>query len=283
MNGIPYMGSKRRLASAIINKIISENPNSTCFVDMFGGGGSVAYAAHDSGHFHTVHYNEINTAVVELMRKIQSGVTDEFYRWVSRDEFHALKGGDCWVAGLVQTCWSFGNNVKKGYLYSKAREPIQRERHFRIAELAPSLGWRAARLKVVSDIKSGGNDALPRVEHIERIERVDIQRLENINRVQRLEGARDIVITNQSYEDVVIDPSTTVVYCDIPYQGTEGYVCGGFDHDAFFAWARAQPYRVYVSSYHVPGMECVAEMNHRNTLSSTNNSKRVVERLFRNH
>jgi len=37
--GMPYLGSKRRLAPKIIDFIIKENTNVKYFVDLFGGGG----------------------------------------------------------------------------------------------------------------------------------------------------------------------------------------------------------------------------------------------------
>jgi DNA adenine methylase len=45
------------------------------------------------------------------------------------------------------------------------------------------------------------------------------------------------------------------IYCDPPYQGTQGYSTGAFDHDRF--WARAQAWaalgvRVFVSEYACP-------------------------------
>ena len=39
--GIPYMGSKRKLASDILHFITSRHNNIDTFYDLFGGGGSV--------------------------------------------------------------------------------------------------------------------------------------------------------------------------------------------------------------------------------------------------
>ena len=44
-----------------------------------------------------VHYNELNTGVVELLRKIRDdGITDEFYQWIDRDTFEKHKDDDDW-------------------------------------------------------------------------------------------------------------------------------------------------------------------------------------------
>lgn len=76
-----------------------------------------------------VYYNDLNTSVCELIKKIQKdGVTKEFYNWASREDFNSLKGGNDWKAGLVKTCWSFGNS-QKAYMYGERVEPIKKQFH----------------------------------------------------------------------------------------------------------------------------------------------------------
>lgn len=41
--GIPYMGSKRKLAGDILHFITQRNPGMTDFYDLFGGGGAVSF------------------------------------------------------------------------------------------------------------------------------------------------------------------------------------------------------------------------------------------------
>ena len=43
--GIPYMGSKRKLAPEILKCITQRHPNLTDFYDLFGGGGSISFTA----------------------------------------------------------------------------------------------------------------------------------------------------------------------------------------------------------------------------------------------
>ena len=127
---IPYMGSKRKLAPAIIDHIIEHNPNAKYFFDLFGGGGAVSIEALKRKQFKRVVYNELNTAICELLKKIQKdGVTDEFFQWIDKETFFKLKDGNDWRAGLVQTCWSFGNN-QSAYLYGKHTEEIKQQAHF---------------------------------------------------------------------------------------------------------------------------------------------------------
>ena len=56
---------------------------------------------------------------------------------------------------------------------------------------------------------------------------------------------------------------------------------GNFDHDAFYKWAAAAPWPVYISEYAMPDdFECIASRDSLSTLSSINNSKRVTEKIF---
>ena len=110
---LPYMGSKRKLASRIVSIIRAENPHARYFYDLFGGGGAVSFEAARWGF--DVVYNEIDTGIVSLLEKIRDGgVTREFYQWVDRDTFHANKAGDTWFSGLCSTVWSFG---RRGVTY----------------------------------------------------------------------------------------------------------------------------------------------------------------------
>lgn len=82
---IPYMGSKRKLAEPIITYILAHNPTAKYIFDLFGGGGAISFEALKRKQFLEVHYNELNTGVVELLKKIQTdGVTPEFYNWIHK-------------------------------------------------------------------------------------------------------------------------------------------------------------------------------------------------------
>lgn len=116
------------------------------------------------------------------------------------------------------------------------------------------------------------------------LERFDIQNLERmvqLERIQNIQNIKNLQITNSSYEQVDILGKNPVIYCDIPYKGTEEYKEGGFDHEKFYKWVDDCDFPVYISEYDAPFKEC--EMfSHISTLSATNNKKKVVERLFWN-
>ena len=73
-----------------------------------------------------------------------------------------------------------------------------------------------------------------------------------------------------------------VVYCDIPYCGTEKYDAD-FDTAAFLDWAATRDFPVFVSEYEIPDarFKLVWEKQVRSTMSAANNSCTKVERLYR--
>lgn len=75
--GIPYMGSKRKLAKPIMDYILTKNPNCKYFYDLFGGGGAVSFEALKRKKLQEVHYNEFDTPIVELIKHIRdNGMPD---------------------------------------------------------------------------------------------------------------------------------------------------------------------------------------------------------------
>ena len=289
--GLPYMGSKRSIAKKIVNKIRRDNPKATHFYDLFGGGGAISFEA--LKWFEHVHYNELNTSIVALLEDIRAnGVTEKYYQWVSRECFQKNISGDDWFAGLLKTCWSFGNN-QKDYLFGKDIEETKRLAHMAIVDedegALESLGVKK------SVLHDGLFDNPTVYEKMRRFkkhvkERCDIQRLqqlqqlEHLQRLQRLQRLERLHITNKSYDEVAIETpvENTVIYLDPPYKGTKQYE-EKVSHDKIEDFIKNSPYRIYVSSYEWDGLECCMEIDHRSLLSATNNSKKVVEKLFTNN
>lgn len=258
------MGSKRKLAPKILDYIIEKNPECKYFYDLFGGGGSISFEALQRREIKKVTYNELNTGVVNLLKDIRdNGVRDEYYQWVSRETFLENKDEDDWFSGLVKTCWSFGNNAEKGYLYGKDSE-------YRKKELFNTLLLNYSN----NDLQFGRISSLKaeRVEHLERLQHLEsLQHLDFTN----------LFISNQSYQDVEISTpiNETIIYLDPPYQNTGTYQLD-IDHNELMEYIKQSPYKIYVSSYDF-NLPCVYEMKHRSILSATANNE-VVEKLFCN-
>ena len=114
--------------------------------------------------------------------------------------------------------------------------------------------------------------------------RFDLQHLEilqHLSQIMQLERIMQLEISNLSFENVKIIGENPIIYCDIPYKDTEKYKEDEFNHDKFYQWASEVDFPVYVSEYNSEFQE-VHAFKHNSSLSATNNSKQVIERIFWN-
>ena len=85
--------------------------------------------------------------------------------------------------------------------------------------------------------------------------------------------------SNLSYDEIRIKPNS-VIYCDIPYKGTNKYNNIDFDHERFYSWSKKQTELCFISSYEMPeDFIPIAEFPHRSILSPTK-KKPVLEKVF---
>ena len=303
--GLPYMGSKNRIAKELITEIIWNEPNAQIFIDLFAGGCAMSHAALLSGKFKKVIANDINEMPKLFKNAILGKYRDE-KRWISRDEFHKLKDTDMYV----KSCWSFGNDGKS-YMYGEHIEPYKKAYHYAkvfgdfslFNQFAPYIekelkdnNWR----KYIKDnqerikqdyinwfIANISKDKLQNLKHLRRLE--DIQSLQSLQRLQRLENLSDILeISQGSYQDFKLPKADEcVIYCDIPYKGTQTYKHDGekleFDYEAFYSWVRdksKQGYKIYISEYQMPSDFKEILAIDTKSLLSAKGQKAVKERLF---
>ena len=291
--GIPYMGSKRKLAPTILEKIIMRHNDCTDFYDLFGGGGSISFTAIRDYRFN-VHYNELNKHIYSLVEYLKNNkdLEPKFYEWVSREEFfnQINKTNDeaDWYSGFVMSCWSFGNS-QSSYLYGSDIENIKRLAHeFIVNRNLNSMRAIGIDIPNLINIKNIQDRRVLFCKEIEKeIKRFDLQNLESLKyieslqRLQNLQNLQNLQIYNKSYKDIKITGNNPVIYCDIPYKGTGEYKEGGFDHEAFYSWFANLDYPAYLSEYDAP-FEKIEMFKHRSSLSATNNKKQVYECIFWN-
>lgn len=299
--GIPYMGSKRKLASEILSKITQRHNGITDFYDLFGGGGSISFTAIRDYRFN-VHYNELNKHIYSLVQYLKDNkeLEPKFYEWVTREEFHKQinKTNDeaDWYSGFVMSCWSFGNS-QNSYLYGADIENIKRLESNIIIDKCEKSNLEFSDIYNISVNEElfNINSLLKRLELFVKFlrnndfEKKDIGRqVQNLERLRLLLNILDIKnlqnlqISNTSYENVLINPNgNPIIYCDIPYKGTGEYKEGGFNHDAFYDWFANLEHPAYLSEYDAP-FEKIEMFKHRSSLSATNNKKKVFESIFWN-
>ena len=291
--GIPYKGSKNKLAERLINLF----PKADNFYDLFCGGCAVAHAALLSHKYKTVHINDIEPKVVDLFIRALRGEFKNETRWISHEEFDRLKSSDYLVACL----FSFGNDFRS-YLCNKDIEPMKKAAHYAIlfGDFSYFREWnKEVSDKVESALKSISLSERQKrrltlcrivknickskiqiqIQNLERLERIQsLERLERLQNLERLESY--INSSSQDYSEIKIKPNS-VIYCDIPYEATETYFKQKFDYSRFYDWCCKQTEPLFISSYNIsdPRFKCVSEFEHRSTLDAKSNNK-VTERVY---
>ena len=122
---------------------------------------------------------------------------------------------------------------------------------------------------------------LQRLESLQSLE--SLERLQSLQSLERLQSLQSLEISFESYENVKI-PENSVIYADIPYQGTDCGSYEGFDHESSFNWAAGQKTPVFISSYKVEDerFTCVFECDKRSLNSGKGSGKLMKERIYAN-
>lgn len=286
--GIPYKGSKNKIAQ----KIIEQLPPAEHFYDLFAGGCAITHAALLSGKYKFVHANDI-VDIPQLFLDATQGKYKDEKRWISREDFARLKDSDPYV----RTCWSFGNNCKS-YLYSKEIEDYKKAYWYLIVYDDFSLYQKYStklsdeiykKTRKIKDTKQkriicrheienyfienhnaflSGHNQRTECKHIITTysEIVKFLQLERLERLQSLERLERLEVLRGSYKDVKIE-NNSVIYCDIPYKNTDDYLCD-FDHEEFYSWAEKQQ-NIYISEYSMPidRFSCIYSTKKRQNLN----------------
>lgn len=294
------MGSKRKIAKDVLDKCLELAPETKYFYDLFGGGGAISFEALQRDQIQEVFYNDFNPQIATLMQGLKDNATPKglYEKWISREEYKDRRYENSIEGAIIATCWSFGNNPKKGYLYSKALTPHKKLLHevvvnkskesllkfnkeFNINISESVLNIELAnnrRLRIGREIRQLAKSRLGELRHLESLNK--LQHLTSLNRLKEISIFP--TITNLSYEDVKINtPSNeTLIYLDPPYANTTKYtdiIC----HDELLKWIQKSKYKIIVSSYEFDGLKEVYSKDVKTPMSSTNNSKRQ-EKLFVN-
>ena len=265
--GIPYMGSKDKIADDILSVL----PGGKRFVDLFGGGFAMSHAALLSGKYEQVFYNEINPLLPKLIKDTLAGKYANERRWISREDFSRLKDVD----GYVRCIWSFGNQGDT-YLFGKDKEHIKKLGHDFVCfgkEIpgVPNIAetdMRVRRLYLQRYIKNNTG---------ERYELQQLEQLEQLERLQRLQRLQRLEINCGSYLDYKYQKGD-IVYCDPPYEDTAKYDNDGFNHKQFYDWVASREYPVYFSSYEISDnrFNVVWQTEKQSLLNNSKETKKVV-------
>ena len=318
--GLPYTGSKSRIAHWVIDNL----PSGRVLIDAFAGGCAITHRALLSQKWQTVIANDINGKYPQLFADAMHGQYRYEKRWISREDFERLKEKNAFVA----CCWSFGNNVRN-YMYSQAIEPYKRALHYAIVfdDFAPMQELMPEVAQAVHDALQGQNNlhdrritaqnvivktlkritddnyahpviqnnplyqtirhtskntpSLNGLESLERLERVQL-----LERLERLQSLERLQVTSLSYDEIDI-PDGAVVYCDPPYHACDKRLYDGtakaFDHNAFYDWcvSVSKTNPIFISEYSIEDDRFeVVAEKQKMTYMSWKKSFVVTERLY---
>ena len=290
--GLPYKGSKTKIADAIIEHL----PPAKVFYDLFAGGCAITHAAILSGKWDRIISNDIKPYPF-LFRDAALGKYRDDYRWVSRDDFFASDDP------FDKLIFSFGNDCRT-YIYAAGDvENWKRALHYAICygDYAPMKELTGTDLSPIDSCKTiygrrikayqllGGKHGWweGKGVHLENLERLQrLQSLERLERLQSLDGIRNldrIEVTQGNYWEVEIEDDA-VIYLDPPYANTNGYGAkrvSDFDSDRLYDWIEAQRVPVFISEYEMPGdrFDCIWELKTKSYINADTPTD-SVERLF---
>ena len=281
--GIPYMGSKDKIARSIISFL----PKAENLYDLFGGGFAITHCAMTFGKnkYNNFIYNEIKPGNAILIRdSIEGKYNYDVFKpeYITREEFHKRKSHDPYVAIL----WSFGNS-QTTYLFG---EHIEKQKESLHNAVVFGLFDEFAKTNLkLSKWPNGFDDIKKRRLYVRQRLKNDLKmnalnHLQNLERSQRLERLQqlNLQLNSKSYEEIEIK-NNSVIYCDIPYEGTAGYG-NSFDRKKFLDWAHNINHPVYISEYQVKDnrFELVYKIDKRSMLCATDKSTVKVEKLYWN-
>lgn len=187
--GLPYKGSKTKLAERIIDLM----PRAEHLYDLFAGGCAIAHCALIKGKYRHVHINDINPMMPQAFVKALKGGFDDEDRWISREDFFRLKDTDPYAA----LCFSFGSDMRT-YIYGKDKEEYKKALHYAIyfnsfdlsdkiigVDLRPIQSCRTRQerylmtKRLISDAYSGNTPPppTPQLENHGRLRRVQAAKL----------------------------------------------------------------------------------------------------------
>ena len=259
--GLPYKGSKNGIAEWIVDTL----PKGEVLVDLFAGGCSVSHCALVKGKYDIIIVNDINDAPMVFLNALRGYYdTLEYMMPVSRETFH--KTDDT----AIKLMWSFGTDGKT-YIYGKDVEEYKKLCHLQKLGIA----------EVMELMKMFPQHNPKRWKNCQSaMNWLRIHRIHETLPMTWEEAYGKLAVLCSSYEHVPI-PEGAVVYCDIPYRGTNCGCYGGFDHEKFYDWCRNQKHDIFVSEYSMPDdFECIAEKTKSVKAAANDNTKHSVEKIF---
>lgn len=258
--GLPYQGSKKKVAKKIVEIIKQNFGVDNTIYDVFGGGGAITAECLINGL--DVYYNDHCEFITAAFEKVIYSDREWLKTLIiSREEFFKIRAKqektlDDELKLLVN---SFGNN-RRTYLYGKSfsdakynltveilakHDVFSGYKHYKQTEPYRDA---ARRFDVGEPEYKEYNQALRQLYQLGGLQQLD--RLQQLGRLQQLHR---LEVTNNDYR-AFSDVKGAIIYLDPPYENTDagGYSDSKqFSHAEFYNWAveMARENIVLLSSY----------------------------------
>lgn len=279
--GLPYQGSKKKIAKKLVEIIKQNFDSSQPIYDVFGGGG--AFTAECIIQSLDVHYNDASQNTVNMFLKVLQTDRENLKSLIiSREEFFKIrekqeKTIDDHLKLLVN---SFGNN-RRTYLYAKEFSDLK----YKLA------------LEVMKnhDVFHGYKQTATYKEAYQSYLKDDPTKLKSLEQLQQLQAIRTLGRVNElnlnglTYSSLdytaFSDIEGAIFYLDPPYENTQqkGYE-GEFDSLPFYDWAVGMSKKniVLLSSYFVsdPRFEMVYHFEKSFSTLKSGQDTTKSEKLF---
>ena len=283
--GLPYIGSKKKIAKKLIEIIKQNFGTDKTIYDLFGGGGAITLECKLQGL--DVVYNDLDPIPGQMIQKILSEDREYLKTLIcSREEFFKIrekedKSIDDHLKLLVN---SFGNN-NKDYLYSKKHSDIKYNLAKEIIEKHDCFyGYKQTEvfkdfIKNENNFKSVGWDKRP--EKLQIL--VVLQRLQQLERIQQSKSAKKTEFKNKDYKEFS-GIKNSIIYLDPPYKKTiKKYKHNNLNYEDFYKWCKdmSKENIVLISGYQMPDdFEVVYEFTKAKSTMQGGHHESKHEKLF---
>lgn len=292
--GLPYIGSKKKIAKKLIEIIKQNFGTDKTIYDLFGGGGAITLECKLQGL--DVVYNDLDPIPGQMIQKILSE-DREFLKTLicSREEFFQIrdkedKSIDDHLKLLVN---SFGNDCKS-YLYSKKHSDIKYKLSKEIVEKHDCFyGYKQTEtfkefIKDEEDLKyldwknreekHQGFSVIQRLQQLQQL-----QQLKQLENIQDIKVNKEIEFYNKDYKDFS-DVKNSIIYLDLPYKKTKkAYKHNNLNYEDFYRWCEdmSKENIVLISGYNMPDdFEVVYEFRKANSTMQGGHHESKYEKLF---
>lgn len=216
--GIPYMGSKSKIAPYLADYIVNKHPDKNIFIDCCCGGLAISHYILENYSSIRIIANDYEKSLYNLYKAIFSEDSEKLFNklfstFVNRDEFFKCLEKDDAYSTAVRFCYSFGNNGRI-YLYGRDIEnekellsnllvldldkctnetentPIIREWYKTLDDDFKKLPYSSIkRTKFLNLWKNYIDENRYELQQLEQLEQ--LERLERLERLEQLELVRE--------------------------------------------------------------------------------------------